>query len=595
MLRLNQIMIAPFVCILLLAMPGPIAAAPATGDASIPQLGRYLSARVAAFGRDYDKAAEEMASAFEASPEEPHLAQQLLRMAIGAGDFEKALRAARVVEEMSPVMDEVAVNLLAIGDFVDGDYRKGLDRYQQSGIEIVPAFFTIVEAWMHFEDGDPEQAKALLQDYDTGDPLLPHIRFHQALIEAQLGNYASADSLVLSIPGIPNPEKYIPASLLGELLMLRTQLLAAQGKTEEVAKLAESPASGLPGYVTERLRLLHESIAGGGFERYDYIDGANEALSLFLSDISNNILASNEYELALIYARAASFLDPDNASCLLRIAGIFESLEGWRMAKAVYAAVPPADPLSRLARIRHANALYQLGMTSEALSAISELAETHPDDIDVQMMLGDFQRYESDFAAALDAYESVIAQIEPEGPGAGDGPSTGPVDDWTVFHFRAVSLERLGQWEESRREFERVLSLSGNNPYVLNYLGYTLADRNENLEEARRLIEDAVEQDPNNGAFIDSLGWVLFRMQDYEGAVEQLERAIVLEPHDPIVIDHLGDVYWMLGRKREARYQWRQALTFESEYADFDRISRKLEIGYEQLLAEEQQALNQGD
>ena len=104
--------------------------------------------------------------------------------------------------------------------------------------------------------------------------------------------------------------------------------------------------------------------------------------------------------------------------------------------------------------------------------------------------------------------------------------------------------------------------MSPNHPEILNYFGYSLIERNENLEEALGMIENAVSQRPNSGYIVDSLGWGLFRLGQYKEAVVPMERAILLEPHDPIVNDHLGDVLWMVGRRREAMFQWQRALSY---------------------------------
>jgi len=88
-----------------------------------------------------------------------------------------------------------------------------------------------------------------------------------------------------------------------------------------------------------------------------------------------------------------------------------------------------------------------------------------------------------------------------------------------------------------------------------------------------------VAKKPQNGSFVDSLGWAYFKLGKYEKALEILQRAGQLEPTDPVVTDHLGDVLWRLGREFEARYQWRKALAFEPEEADRKAIEEKLLLG----------------
>jgi Flp pilus assembly protein TadD len=102
-----------------------------------------------------------------------------------------------------------------------------------------------------------------------------------------------------------------------------------------------------------------------------------------------------------------------------------------------------------------------------------------------------------------------------------------------------------------------------------------------------KMITKAVEIEPNSGYIVDSLGWGKFRLGQYEHAVPDLERAAELMATDPIVNDHLGDAYWAVGRKNEARFQWRRALSFNPEEIEEARIKRKLEVGLDQVLSEE--------
>ena len=138
-------------------------------------------------------------------------------------------------------------------------------------------------------------------------------------------------------------------------------------------------------------------------------------------------------------------------------------------------------------------------------------------------------------------------------------------------------------------DFRAALDLNPDQPQVLNYLGYSLVERGEKLEEALGMIETAVAAQPENGAIVDSLGWVLFQLGRYDEAVEPMERAASLEAVDPIINDHLGDVYWVVGRQTEAVFQWNRALSFDPDEALATRIRAKLERGLDAVLAEEGQ------
>ena len=150
----------------------------------------------------------------------------------------------------------------------------------------------------------------------------------------------------------------------------------------------------------------------------------------------------------------------------------------------------------------------------------------------------------------------------------------------------------MNLWENAEADFRKALELNPEQPQVMNYLGYSLVEKQVKLDEALDLIERAVAVRPDSGYIVDSLGWILFRLGRYEDSVGHMERATELMPIDPIVNDHLGDVYWSVGRFLEAEFQWKRALSFvdygdASQEADPDRIRRKLDVGLDQVLEEE--------
>ena len=114
---------------------------------------------------------------------------------------------------------------------------------------------------------------------------------------------------------------------------------------------------------------------------------------------------------------------------------------------------------------------------------------------------------------------------------------------------------------------------------MLNYLGYSWIDQGINLDEGMRMIRRAVEQRPDDGYIVDSLGWAYYRIGNYDEAVKQLERAVELKPEDPTINDHLGDAYWKIGRTLEANFQWSHARDLKPEPEDLVKIEQKLATG----------------
>jgi Tfp pilus assembly protein PilF len=133
-------------------------------------------------------------------------------------------------------------------------------------------------------------------------------------------------------------------------------------------------------------------------------------------------------------------------------------------------------------------------------------------------------------------------------------------DKSTVYFMRGAMYERMKKFDASETEFRKVLAIDADNAGALNYLGYMLADRNVRLDEAMQMIKKALEMEPENGAYLDSLGWVYYRQGKLQEAESLLLKALERTGQDPAIRDHLGDVYAKQGKTKEAITQWQSSL-----------------------------------
>jgi Putative Zn-dependent protease, contains TPR repeats len=129
-----------------------------------------------------------------------------------------------------------------------------------------------------------------------------------------------------------------------------------------------------------------------------------------------------------------------------------------------------------------------------------------------------------------------------------------------VWFMRGAMFEKMKKLDQAEAEFRKVLDGNPDNPAALNYLGYMLADKNVRLQEALTMITKALAKEPNNGAYLDSLGWVYFRLGRLSEAEENLRRALERTPRDPTVHDHLGDVLMKQSKVKDAIGQWQSSL-----------------------------------
>jgi len=240
----------------------------------------------------------------------------------------------------------------------------------------------------------------------------------------------------------------------------------------------------------------------------------------------------------------------------------FRLQELWRQGLAWLDSLPNLQTrdLARLAAGLRAEFLLAAGEDAAAEAVLAPLLEG--DEEDVSTALAALQRCQR--------YTEVVQYARAARDRLGDARSV---------HFSlAAALERSGQWDEAVVEFRALLQREADNAAALNYLGYMFADRNVHLDEALRLISRAVELEPTSGAYLDSLGWVYFRLGDLARAEKYLREAARLEPHDPTVHEHLGDLHALRGEREEAAAAYRRALGMRVEEAgQRERIEAKLE------------------
>lgn len=234
----------------------------------------------------------------------------------------------------------------------------------------------------------------------------------------------------------------------------------------------------------------------------------------------------------------------------------------------------PAAELSRI------DTLSRAGRTDEAGKAALSLTAAYPDLPQAWIALGDLLRQQEKFAQAVPAYDKALVLLD-------DAPADAR---WFPLYARGIALERSDQFDRAEADFLAAIEIRPDQASLLNYLGYSWIDRNENLDQALEMIQKAVQLSPDDGYILDSLAWAYYRLGRYDEAVAPMERAILTMSQDPLVNDHLGDIYWKVGRQREAEIQWQRALSLdptETDDVDPDRIRAKLERGLDAVLSEE--------
>jgi Flp pilus assembly protein TadD len=215
-----------------------------------------------------------------------------------------------------------------------------------------------------------------------------------------------------------------------------------------------------------------------------------------------------------------------------------------------------------------ADFLVQSGRTDDAIKILRDIVNASSD-INAQIQIGDIYRQQENFKAALPEYNKAFKMLN------GQLKS----ENWNLLYARGICNERLKNWDEAEKDLKSALALEPDQPYILNYLGYSWIDQGINMDEATRMIEKAVRLKPDDGFIVDSLGWAYYKRGKYPLAVEALERAVELSADDPTINDHLGDAYWQVGRHNEARFQWQRALSLNPDADLAASLDDKIEKG----------------
>ncbi len=506
------------------------------------------------------EAADFLLYVLEQDPGNVDLLHRTFVLLVGEGREEEALELAhRLVVHMP---DAPLANLaLVIDDVKDGrlgDAEARLRALPKKGLNRL--FAPLLLSWVLAGEGSTDAALAVLVPLAERSGLAILRELHAALINDLGGRREAAEEHLLSVRDS------------GQVISLR--LVDALGSLYERTDRPDEARALYDQYLAENpdTMLLEQAFArlDSGEPAQPLVRSAAEGMAEALFNLATTLQQQNVGRAALTYARMALALRPDFAVCRALVAEILDGLGRGDAAVAMYESIERGSPFSWLARMRVAINLDAKGKTEGALKRLKAMAAERPERSDALVTMGDILRSHERFEEAVDDYTRAIERIE-----------SFEERHWSLLYARGIALERSDQWERAETDFLRALELRPEQPYVLNYLGYSWVDKGMNLDKAQRMLERAVELRPSDGYIVDSLGWVLFRLGLFEESVAELERAVELEPQDATINDHLGDAYWAVGRRAEARFQWRRVLSLEPDSELVPGIEAKLERGLE--------------
>ena len=531
--------------------------------------GPYIAARQAALAHDYKPASDYFARALAQSPRDSVLVSQTMTAFLASGDVKKAHALARLLVAGGGSYPLAEVLVLS-EHFKRNDYQAALDHLESTTV-VGSAIDELLKGWALVGLGQMAEALRLFDAVVPSEGMRSFALYQKGLAQTLAGDFEGA-AVSFSGQGQGAPALNYRGSLAW------AQILVQLDRAEDALTfLRDFHGSGTDLAVNS----LVAQIEAGALVEFDLLRSASEGAGEVLHLLAQALQNGEGQDGLLLYTRLASHMAPRNMQALLLSAQLLEQLGNPQLAIETYAQVPRSHPAYVEAELGRAQALHLIGEGTTAIEVLTQLSGSFENLRAVHMTLGDFLRQDEQYVRAVRSYDMAIELI--------NQPAHG---QWYLHYVRGTAHDRLGDWPAAMRDFDRALELSPNQFQVLNYVGYTLVDRGEQLGEALEMIQKAVAAQPDAGYIIDSLGWAQYRLGYYNEAVVHMERAVELMATDPIVNDHLGDVYWAVGRTTEAQFQWRRALSFATDYSgpeavDPKRIQRKLEVGLATVLAEE--------
>lgn len=528
--------------------------------------GDYLAGSYAQQIQDRDAQQKYFTNAFLSQPEDIRIGRRAIVSALETGDMDAAIKLSERVLKANKT-EPMARAVMGVDAFRRGRESRALRYFSGKSEDLtMTILMQLVRGWVEVERKDYEDARATFASLEAGQYFETYAELQLAKVDALEGDVEAALERLDAVDaeGVSGVET----------LLTRVRILTKAGREdeaitalEEILVDNEGLSIGPVGVYLKRLK------AGNALPN----PSAKEEAAKALTDPALAFFARNRsLDGAEVFLRFARWLEPDQTKSALWLGSILEDQgeDGQQAAYELYKDIDEDNPYYVSSQLNIANIYFNREEDDKAVETLEALNEREQSVL-TRESLGRARFFRENYEDALPFYQELVDSMTDEEIAANIEP----------LRFRAIIFERLNRWPEAEADFKRVLELVPDDVDTLNYLGYTWVDRGENLTEAFEMIREAVKQQPQSGAIVDSLGWAHYKLGEYEKAKENLEKAVALSPSSATIIDHLGDVYWKLGRKREAGFQWKRALEFDPTDKERETILIKLEGGLDAVPA----------
>ena len=521
-------------------------------------IGNYLAGRHAESEHDLSIAADFLKAVLDQSPNVPDLRRRTFVLLVMEGRIKEALPLAKGLYKELP-NGSITNLFLATDEFKRKNFKaaaKRLASLPNKGLSGLSA--PILLAWALTAEKKIAKALVALKPLEKEKGARALHDLHKGLILDFSGRTADAQKIYESLAIRESALSFRQTQLMGNLYERLGNIDAATKLYDLYQK--KNPDTSLLYVARERLK--------SKVTPKPLITSATDGAAEIFFGIANSLRRQRARETALLLAQLALYLKSDYPIMRVLVGEILEMDARYEDANFHYGTVSEMSPFKQTAQMRIANNFHNMGRTDEAIVIAHAVAKARPYDPEPVRAVGDYLRATERYKEAIPKYDEAIRRAGILKP-----------SHWRLFYTRGIALERMKKIKQSEADFLKALELQPDQPFVLNYLGYSWIEQGRHLNKAQDMIRKAVSLRPNDGYIIDSLGWVYYQLGNYDDAVVELERAVQYRPEDPIINDHLGDAFWQVGRKKEARFQWLHSLSLKPS-ADVEKLVRdKLKNG----------------
>jgi Flp pilus assembly protein TadD len=276
------------------------------------------------------------------------------------------------------------------------------------------------------------------------------------------------------------------------------------------------------------------------------IDISNSFLEIVRSSYSKQSSNySQNYNFLLFYTSLAILVNNQNYEAIFIKGQLLQMIDDYIFAEVTYQKIPKQSEYFSDAQRNIAFNYSRENGFDDIENKIKLIIANNNEDYEINKILADFYRIEKKFDLAIKLYSELIQK--------------NPNDLWYTLYLRGICYEQSDNWEKAEVDFLQSLKIKRDSPNVLNYLAYGWLERDIRIDESFVMLVDANNANPDSHYILDSLAWAYFKKKNYVKAAELMEEVIDMVPGEAISLDHLGDIYLALNRKREAIYFWRQA------------------------------------